>query len=399
MKDDAIAMGNTDAQKLIERYMEGTATPQERLQVEAALNRHMANSDVRRTPEEMAKSTRRSKEAVLAAIELPARSRGLRYRALPYVAAAALLIVGLVFWRIGDGKKDRPDMQTERQTRVDPQQVLPGGNRATLTLADGSTYALDEQQTGVVIGPDAIKYGDGSALLDKEGGDAELTSAVLTTPKGGAYQVTLPDGTKVWLNAASTLKYPTKFTDTERVVELQGEAYFDVTKQQAKGGGPMAGAAVPFKVKTKDQVVEVLGTGFNISAYAEDVETKTTLVEGRVNIVTNGGAGTLLLPGEQATLRRSKVDVRKVDVEQFTAWKDGFFYFDNLSPQIALAQLARWYDVEVLYQGAIPEKRIFGMIDRGKSLGSVLKSLEKSGLTFRLTEANGHKKLLVQGER
>ena len=391
-------MENTDAQQLIERYLAGTATPEERLQVETALNRHMAGSDVLRTEAEIRLSEKRSQKAVFAAID-QSLNLNLKYRVLPYAAAAVLFLVGLVFWREGGWKKTASEHTSSQQVVVDAGQILPGGNRATLTLDDGRTFTLDENQNGVIVGLDAIAYGDGSALLSEDAGNPHITYAVLTTPKGGTYQVTLSDGTRVWLNAASTLRYPIKFVGAERLVELQGEAYFEVRKQKSRAPHPASSSHVPFKVKTQNQVVEVLGTGFNISAYAEDAETKTTLVEGSIHIVANGAKGTVLVPGQQATLRKSEIRVRKVEVEQFTAWKEGFFYFDRLSPQSALAQLARWYDLDVVYQNTIQKSQIFGMIDRNKSLGAVLKALEKSGLAFQLLESNGRKQLIVLGEK
>lgn len=322
---------------------------------------------------------------------------------LPYVAAVLFaLAAGLFFLDIE---------QQAPNTRLAATDILPGGNRATLTMADGRKINLSKDQSGIVVG-DGITYLDGSAVLSeqehgrlsaKESGSQAYVltrSLQLTTPKGGTYRITLPDGSKAWLNAASTLKYPSRFADNERVVELEGEAYFDVDGQVNK----LTSEQVPFRVVSKGQVVEVLGTQFNISAYAD--ETKTTLVEGSVKVsqVSRGSVhsahpSTILVPGQQATTRGATLNIKKVDTEPYTAWKDGFFYFDNIPSQEAIEQLARWYDLEVVYHGVIPQVLVFGMIDRTKPLSSVLKSLGKSGLKFEVQESDHAKRLIVLGKK
>src|SRR5690606_13352531 len=187
--------------------------------------------------------------------------------------------------------------------------ILPGGNRATLTLADGRTINLSEAQTGIVVG-DGITYLDGTGVLDNSASSVS-TIMSLSTPKGGTYQITLPDGSKVWLNANSTLKYPSRFGGKERVVELEGEAYFDVSQQSTANS--RQASFVPFLVKTNNQTVEVLGTEFNISAYADDPVTKTTLVEGSVKVSAHAvNASTLLKPGEQGLLLHDRIERKTV---------------------------------------------------------------------------------------
>src|SRR5690606_13881439 len=197
----------------------------------------------------------------------------------------------------------------------------------------------------------------------------------LSTPRGGQYQITLPDGTNVWLNAESTLRYPSRFSQRERMVEIAGEAYFEVVNDHNR----------PLKVVSRGQTVEVLGTEFNIAAYPDEQNAKTTLVKGKVNVRLNAStpsrdhAPLTLLPGQQATVGASSLRVDKVDVNQYVLWKDGFFYFNGHSPQEAFTQLSRWYDFELVYRGSIPSVQFFGKIERNKSLGSLLKILNKAG--------------------
>lgn len=295
-------------------------------------------------------------------------------RWLPYIAAAsvlALLTVGYLFFI-------RPD---DGYRPVATSEIAPGGNRAVLTLADGRTIDLSEEQGGIIIG-DGITYVDGSEISD---GSQQATASLmsLATPKGGTYQITLPDGSVVWLNSASTLKYPSQFDDNERVVELEGEAYFEVTKTER-----------PFRVATAGQTVEVLGTEFNISAYADEPETKTTLVEGKVNVSVGSHPGLttndsrlmtkVLTPGEQATTREAAIDVQKVDVAQYTAWRSGLFAFSGASVGDVMKQLERWYDIDVVYEGEIPAGTFDGKIGRNLTLQQLLRGLAQTRIQYTI---------------
>ncbi|MFB2121643.1 FecR domain-containing protein [Parapedobacter sp. 2B3] len=396
---------------LIEQYLNDSATPQELSELENLLADPNADRMVKdafyahyyRLSESVANDlhpTNETKERIFRQIVMqpqhqaaPVRPRAVRLRRwLPYAAAVLLAMsVGLFIWK---GSQHAPYQE------ITAAQIPPGTNHATLSLADGKTITLDDTQDGIIVGAGTITYTDGHSQIIGLGDDrAPTETLVLSTPKGGTYSIVLPDGSEVWLNAATTLKYPSRFDDNERVVYLEGEAYFAVTEVSGKGGAP---ANVPFKVVSNSQVVEVLGTEFNVSAYADESETQTTLVAGRVNVSTSNGnaAGTAILePGEQAMNRQGVIHVQKVDPAQYTAWKDGFFYFNKLPPQIAIAQLARWYDLEVIYQGTPPQISIFGMIDRNKPLESVLKSLEKSGLNVKVVHSAGANRLIVLGEQ
>src|SRR5690606_18203557 len=199
----------------------------------------------------------------------------------------------------------------------------------------------------------------------------------LSTPKGGTYQIVLPDGTKVWLNAASTLKYPSRFDGGERVIELSGEAYFAVAKDVKK----------PFKVVSNGQEIQVLGTEFNISAYVDEAEMKTTLVAGAVQIFNRQSSiVNRLEPGEQSIIRGAFTDIQKVETERYTAWKNGYFYFKQTPFAEIMRQLARWYDIDVIYKGSIPKETFSGVMDRNLTLNDVLKLLNVFSVQVQIEE-------------
>ncbi|SDD81257.1 FecR family protein [Pedobacter soli] len=253
--------------------------------------------------------------------------------------------------------------------------VKPGRNKALLTLADGSVIDLDNAKTGQLATQSGIvvrKTANGKLeyiIKDNPGNATQAISTnVITTPRGGQYEVTLPDGTKVWLNAASSLKYPSSFAKNERKVELQGEAYFEVAKDKNR----------PFRVATNQQTVEVLGTHFNINAYSDEAQVKTTLLEGAVN-VSSGTNSLKLKPGQQALLNLADAKLHMnpdVDVDKEMAWKNDLFAFDNDDLKTIMRQISRWYDLDVVYQGKITNEKYVGEIPRNSNLSEVFKILE-----------------------
>lgn len=257
--------------------------------------------------------------------------------------------------------------------------VAPGGNKATLLLADGSRVTLDDRQNGTVAQQgkvNIIKLQNGQ-LLYKIGGDNAVrdNKAVqpeyntLSTPRGGQYEVMLPDGTKVWLNAASSLRFPTAFTGKERKVELTGEAYFEVA--------PAAKTGMPFIVQGNQYQVAVLATSFNINAYENEGYMRTTLLDGSVK-VSAGAAGMILKPGQQATLKAGNITITEADTDEAVAWKNGLFQFTNADLHQVLRQLERWYNIEVDYTN-IPDKHFYGIVSRSSHLSQVLNMLEVTG--------------------
>jgi ferric-dicitrate binding protein FerR (iron transport regulator) len=195
----------------------------------------------------------------------------------------------------------------------------------------------------------------------------------ITTPRGGQYQVTLPDGTKVWLNAESSLRFPTAFTEKERAVELTGEAYFEVATNKNK----------PFLIKTGQSNTRVLGTSFNIMAYNDEGPVKTTLLEGAVKIA-EGGRSALLQPGEQGIFNSGSITTKTVNIRAVIAWKDGYYFFDRTPVQSVMRQIARWYNVDIVYKGAMPKDEIVGRIPRSAYVSDVLHIMELIGIHFKI---------------
>ncbi|WP_448137663.1 FecR family protein [Sphingobacterium siyangense] len=314
----------------------------------------------------------------------------------PYWAAAAcllLFIFTMIFWQ-QQTSPVQADINLVRLQDTTGDAVKPGGNSATLRLANGTLLELDKQASGIVMG-ESITYENGksiaAAALDKQGMAADPSKVVLelATPLGGIYQITLPDGTKVWLNAGSSLKYPMSFAKNERRVSLEGEAFFEVTKDSAR----------PFKVLSKGQEIEVLGTAFNVNAYPDNTSIKTTLVNGKVKLSNDKrySEAIYLLPGQQSTnTNNGKIQLANVDTAPFTAWKEGLFYFDETPLSDALQQIGRWYNVEVKYKGEVPQTHFYGRIKRSKPLRDVLDVLEEGGLRFELSKSDEKNILYVR---
>lgn len=267
--------------------------------------------------------------------------------------------------------------------------VQPGGNRAKLLLADGTEIVLDNADNGLLCqqgGVKVIKPDNGSIEYKAGAGAGEKGAVVyntVSTPKGGQYMISLPDGSKAWLNASSTLRFPTAFAGENRIVELTGEGYFEVSpvpsdSHRRPGEG---GAKKPFIVKAGDVDVEVLGTHFNVNAYTDEEAIKTTLLEGAVKVIKGNTSG-LLKPGEEAQAFRQGTlkTVKQVDLEQRMAWHNGEFAFRNASIVGIMRQVQRWYDIEVIYAGKVnKEQSLNGDIPRNVALSQLLKILEATG--------------------
>ena len=305
-----------------------------------------------------------------------------------YAAVASVLIVfvsGILFWSYIRKGEHKPAVAAVMKGTI-PNDVQPGGNKAILTLANGSTVTLDNAQNGSLGVQDnmkIVKKANGLLAYEKDGKASENAQPLynmISTPRGGQYQVVLPDGSKVWLNASSSLRFPTDFTKTERTVEISGEAYFEIVKDASR----------PFKVSVLTskghQAVEVLGTSFNVMAYNDENMVQTTLVDGAVK-VENGKMENLLEPGQQAQSAMDAQNMRIVqdaDVAAAIAWKNGYFKFNKESLQTVMRQLARWYDVDVSYIGSQDERVFWGGMERDLPLSSVFKILEKSGVQFSI---------------
>ncbi len=262
--------------------------------------------------------------------------------------------------------------------------LLPGGNKAVLTLADGSTIVLDDAPNGTLTqqGNTKVLKFNGKLAYNLMNEDRnKILYNTITTPRGGQYQIELPDGSEVWLNSASSLYFPTAFFGKERRVEVTGEAYFEVAKNASR----------PFIVKVNGAEVRVLGTHFNVMAYNDEVALKTTLLEGKVKFV-NGSINSILKPGQQSQLAKSgQVVVSDVDVEEVVAWKNGIFDFEGVDIQSVTRQLSRWYDVEIVYTKKIDDL-FYAKIPRNTKLTDVFKALQ---LTGKVRFAIEGKKIIV----
>jgi ferric-dicitrate binding protein FerR (iron transport regulator) len=260
--------------------------------------------------------------------------------------------------------------------------VAPGGNRAVLTLSDGTQIPLDSAGNGVLAqqGNTRItKLSNGQLAYNGSGtSESQVLYNTMSTPLGGQYKLILPDGTTVWLNAGSSISYPTAFSGAERSVSITGEAYFDVAKNEK----------MPFRVKAGNTTIEVLGTAFNINAYKDEASINTTLLTGAVRVSALQQVQTLK-PGQQARVSAGAMQVvNHVDINEVMAWKKGFFSFTDADLPTVMRQLSRWYNVQVTYEGDIPQRLFTGEIGRDLTLAQVLKGLTKTRIKYRIENGN-----------
>lgn len=297
-------------------------------------------------------------------------------RRLWTVAAASILLL-----TIGALIKFKSESSVQKDpVSVIDEHILPGGNKAFITLSNGAVIPLDESKEEIIASNSSLVYDNGEpAVLTPTIGQY----ATLNTPRGGQYRLVLPDGSKVWLNAESSLTYPIEFSNASRVVKLDGEAYFEVVPNYLANG-----KRVPFIVKTTDQNVEVLGTSFNINAYNNEGVTKTSLLEGSVRVslaseLNNTKIAKILKPGQQSRLRdKTNFSVENIDLSTAFAWKDGMFSFQNADIQELMRQFERWYDVQVRYDGKVPEETFSGKIYRNDQITKLYELLTYYGLSY-----------------
>lgn len=286
------------------------------------------------------------------------------------VAAAAVLVVlavSLYLW-FSNRKNDH---STELAGRTE----IPAGiDGALLTLADGKQVSLDTIQNKVIAlqGGVTAKVVNGSLIYEGDGN--QVVYNTVSTPKGRQYQVTLPDSTKVWLNSASSIYYPTVFAGNERRVEVTGEVYLEVAKNKQK----------PFRVLVnKKTEVDVLGTHFNVNAYQDEPDIKVTLIEGSVK-VSNGQSAEMLKPGQQASVQAGVTTVKEVAVDVVMAWRDGIFLLENTDFDALMRQISRWYDVKIVYESAVPKVSFGGGVSKDQPLSKILEILDQYGVRYKL---------------
>lgn len=373
-------MNQEEASELINRYVNGTSTISENRLIEAWYD---AMSENRKLSEEN-DFDHLSEELWTKTIERAKINRQKKkIRLWPLVAAAgaiAACLILILYYAFPERPKE--DATVKNIALVD--KILPGTNKAMLTLSNGSRINLTDGENGNLAEENQVvikKTADGQVIYSA----AEKTSAVvfntITTPRGGQYAIVLSDGTKVFLNAQSSITFPTSFSGAERLVKINGEAYLEVAHNRS----------MPFRVESKGQMVEVLGTYFNINSYDDEPFVRTTLLKGSVK-VQSGPIKVLLKPGEQSQLNKaengSKISVRTVNLEEVIAWKNGIFEFDEASIKDVMRSTARWYDINVTYIGKAPEIRISGKISRKVSFSGLIELLEFEGIRFRIDGKN-----------
>lgn len=277
-------------------------------------------------------------------------------------------------------------VKLEKPVPHQPEEILPKGNQAILTLSNGSVIVLDSTKNGIITiqgNVKVIKLDSGQLAYSPAASNTtdslEITYNTISTPRAAQYQVLLSDGTKVWLNAASSLRYPTSFSGQERKVELTGEGYFEVAKNKDN----------PFHVRAGAVEVEVTGTHFNIMAYEDEASIQTTLLEGSVKVSCNGQSD-VLKPGKQASLNRAgrKLTTGDADVQQAVAWKNGYFYFDRSDVKTIMRQVSRWYDLNIVYESSVPDMKFSGKIERNLPLSGISHLLESGQIHFRIEGKN-----------
>lgn len=301
---------------------------------------------------------------------IPIRNKIFLLRAMT-VAASIVLMIGIGTYFLNDYFKTAgPDPFSYVND------ISPGSNKATLTLSNGEVIALRNNYKSLIVDAGKLMYNDGSAVISGKGTTFAVkdTELKINTPRGGQYEAVLPDGTRVWLNAASTLTFPSKFIGGDRKVTLKGEAYFEVFKDKQH----------PFIVKADNQEIEVLGTHFNVNSYSDETTVNTTLLEGSIRI----NHQLTLKPNEQSNLyKNGKIVVSKAN-ENAIAWKDGNFVFEKEDIQSIMRKVERWYNVEIVYQGERPKELYSGITKRSGNVSQILSILEETGTVKFKIEGN-----------
>jgi len=311
-------------------------------------------------------------------------------------AAAAIVIMTFgIGFLVVSSKNEKQEVAVIKNEPA-KNSIVPGSNKAILTLADGTSIVLDSTAEGTVAKQgvsNIVKLENGKIAYEIKGSSVnEVFMNTMSTPRGGQYKLRLPDGTDVWLNAASSITYPTAFTSAERNVSVTGELYFEVAKDKSR---PFHVTVKSGSALQKDMEIEVLGTHFNINAYEDESSIRTTLFEGSVKVAL-GEENSLLKPGQQSVINSSREIIRQqknsaaiainndVNLDEVIAWKDGYFQFKRADIQTVMRQIARWYDVEVVYEGAIPKDRFVGDLPMDTNISQVLRTLEKVQVHFRI---------------
>lgn len=369
--------------ELAKKWMDNTITPAEQAEFATWYNTGQDNPvDI---PPAFAENDEALKQRIFNKINREIKKNGSPQKIIPLwlrYAAAAILLAGCFIYYYANTHQAATLRKLAHQQKKLKNDAAPGGNKAILILANGSKINLSDVKNGVLAsqGQTVLKKDkDGRIIYEAPGGKAVDSSAIfntITIPRGGQFQVVLSDGSKVWLNSASSITFPAVFSKSERKVTITGEVYFEVAKNKAK----------PFRVVAGEQTVEVLGTHFNINAYPDEDALKTTLVEGSVK-VTAGVQSVVLKPEQQASVasgRAGRIKVTTVDTDNILAWTAGNFQFEKAEIPLIMREAARWYDVDIKYEGEIPKRRFTGSISRSVNLSELLKMLKYTGINFKI---------------
>lgn len=383
--------------QLVQKSLRESLETQEQLALEQWLSESPANGELYRqlhdeeiTAHELSKLFAYDKTALLEKImAAPAAMPVTQRRVIPiatrwWAAAAVLLLMGIGAWYF----TQRPQPITPQISKTNPSpDVDPGREGAILTLSDGSRLTIDSLHNGLVTTQNGVKVMlQNGQLSYHEGGDKsnrDIVYNIMSTPKGRSFQLKLPDGSSVWLNALSSIRYPTAFSGKERKVDITGEVYFEIAPN----------AASPFYVNINNKAtLQVLGTHFNVNAYENEQSMNTTLLEGAVRIQRNNGEAVQLKPGQQAQLSDKIKVVQVEDADKVLAWKNGLFNFEGAHLPQVMRQLERWYDIQVVYENSVPDIQFFGEISRNLKLSEVIDALKMSDVHFRIEK---DRKLIV----
>lgn len=366
-------MTTQQIQELIQKYFKGETTEEEENKIHLWYSTELEEAlEANFSEEELNHSKAKIYNQTVEQLGWKNESVKVKKSHLLYYIAASILLtltIGLYFYSI------KSVDQKTHYTKLLKGDIGPGGSNATLQLANGKIIQLNPSVKGAVYNNEGIKIEQlaNGKLVFKilENHQIDQKQNVIQTPPGGQYQIILPDGSEVYLNASTTFKFPTKFDTEVRKVEIKGEAYFNILKANK------AGKSIPFIVESDLQKIEVLGTQFNVNNYADEEEIKTTLIEGAVRVSSTGLISSkILAPGEQATLNQNGFTVNKVDINTAIAWKNGDFIFDNEDLHSIMRKISRWYDVEVLYDNYTDNIHFSGAVSKYKNLSEAIKIME-----------------------
>ena len=372
---------------LAEKFLAGAATAEEQEQLHQLYDKWMDDEE---TVVSETEQTEVLRTEILQAIKdrINAQKRIIPFykrKSWRLLAAASIIVVtGVLLFYYLQPASGKNEFVSKDNLPTNQSPVVPGKDRATLTLSNGAVIDLDSSGAGLLAlqGNTHIINKDGKIIYDpRNTGNGETIYNTISTPRGGQYQLVLPDGSKVWLNATSSIKFPVAFTGNSRTVELTGEAYFEVATHRLPSGHKM-----PFKVLVANKAeVEVLGTHFNIMAYGEEEAIKTTLLEGSVKVSNQSAIGNrqsaMLKPGEQVSISHSfqLSQPMAVETEEVVSWKNGKFHFNNADIKVIMRQIARWYDVDVEYRNISSETYLGGVVSRKEDLRQLLNYFEIAG--------------------